>query len=83
MFSKDQISPQGELRPDPELVALGWERRFMAGPSRAKEAISLYKEMGLEVHVEPVKPTDLSDDCKDCRLATNFFVTIYTRRIPQ
>ncbi len=77
---KSLLSPDTELKPNPELVAQGWERRFMAGPTRTKEAVQLYTEMGYEVHLEPVKPADLSDECQDCRLATHFFVTIYTRK---
>ncbi|HLF91801.1 MAG TPA: hypothetical protein VI451_22875 [Anaerolineales bacterium] len=73
------LSPDTELLPKPELVAEGWERRFMAGPARVKEVIQLYKEMGFEIHLEPVVPADLSNDCQGCTLATNFFVTIYTR----
>lgn len=75
MFSPDTE----ELLPKPELVAQGWARRFMAGPVRTKEAVQLYQEMGYEVHLEPIIPTDLSDACQECRLATNFFVTVYTR----
>ncbi len=73
------LSPDTDLPPKPELVAKGWERRFTAGPVRIKEVVQLYEEMGYEVHLEPMVPSELSEDCKDCRLATNFFVTVYTR----
>lgn len=73
------LAPDTELPPKPELVAQGWVRRFMAGPGRSKEAVELYTALGYEVHLEPVIPADLSDDCKDCRLATGLFVTVYTR----
>jgi hypothetical protein len=62
-------------------VAQGWQRRFMANPVRAKEAVALYGELGFEVHAEPVKPSEMSEICGDCRLVTcNAFVTIYIRR---
>jgi hypothetical protein len=75
------LSPDTELLPKPELVAQGWERRFMAGPARVKEVMQLYQEMGYEIHLEPVIPTDLSNDCQGCTLATNFFVTIYIHKL--
>ena len=36
--------------------------------------------MGYEVHLEPILAADLSDECQGCTLATNFFVTVYTRK---
>ncbi len=74
------LAPDTELPPRPELIAQGWERRFMAGAGRAKEAVELYTAMGFEVHLEPILASDLSDECQGCTLATNFFVTVYTRK---
>ena len=74
------LAPDIERPPKPELVAQGWARRFMAGAGRAKESQELYAAMGYEVHLEPVAAADLSDECQDCRLATGFFVTVYTRK---
>ncbi len=74
------LYPDLDIPPDPRLIAEGWERRFTADPRGTKEAIQLYTEMGYEVHTEPVKPTELSDDCQGCALATRFFMTIYTRK---
>lgn len=76
-----RVLTEAHLEPDPELVAQGWERRFMADARRAKEAVELYKEMGYEVHTQPVQPVELADDCDGCRLVVAFqFQTIYTRR---
>jgi hypothetical protein len=73
--------PSLDFPPNPELVAQGWERRFMADPIRLKEAVQLYEELGYEVHIEAVKPTELSEICGDCRLTTCFaYQTIYTRK---
>ena len=73
--------PDLNLSPDPELITQGWERRFMADPSRAEEATRLYLELGFEVHSEPVKPDELSAVCGDCRLiACKTYETIYTRK---
>ena len=74
------LIPDLNSEPDPELVARGWERRFMAGPVRAKEAKQLYTELGYQVHLEPVKPAELDDQCQGCLLAAQFFVTLYTRK---
>ncbi len=74
------LAPDTEHPPKPELVAQGWERRFMAGAGRAKEATELYAAMGYEVHLEPILASDLSEECQGCTLATNFFVTLYTRK---
>ena len=37
-----------------ELLAEGWERRFVATESRLKEAVELYEEIGFEVLLEPL-----------------------------
>ena len=68
---------------DPELLADGWRRRFMADPPRAEEARIIYKELGFEVRTEAIKSSELSILCGDCRLATcHAYVTLYTRRSP-
>ena len=70
-----------ETHPDPHLLAAGWERRFVADPVRAREAGALYESLGFEVHAEPLKPTELSDECEDCQLVVcRTYVTIYTRK---
>jgi hypothetical protein len=78
------LLPTLDFPPDPKLAEKGWERRFMADPSRAKEASSIYRELGFEVRSEEILPSELSVLCGDCRLATcRSYVTIYTRRAPQ
>lgn len=81
----DQTEETGTLRlnimPDPQLLAQGWERRFIADPMRAKEAVQLYTDLGFEVLAEPVKENELSEECSDCKLiVSRLFVTIYTRK---
>jgi len=69
------------IRPDPERVAAGWERRFLADPARAREATELYERMGFEVALDPVRPEDLEEGCADCALVTTAgFRMLYTRR---
>ena len=67
-------------RSEEELLREGWERRFVAGPARLKEAVELYESMGYEVHLEPLGPEELQEQCQDCRLAVAFFRVIYTRK---
>jgi hypothetical protein len=72
---------QFDFEPNPELVAQGWERRFMADRVRAEESIDLYESMGYEVLAEPVRPEELRDECLDCKVVVYFsYVTIYTRK---
>lgn len=73
--------PHLDLAPDPRLTAEGWQRRFMADPIRAREAVCLYSELGFEVRLEAAQPSELSLACGDCRLATCLaYQTIYTRK---
>lgn len=69
------------LEGDPERLADGWERRFIADGRRAEEAIALYEQLGYEVCADPVRREDVGEDCDDCQLVALLkFVTIYTRR---
>ncbi len=69
------------LTADPQRVADGWERRFLADGQRAAEAVALYEALGFEVAADPLAAPDLPSDCTDCQLATLLaFKTIYTRK---
>jgi len=70
-----------QFKADPELAAQGWERRHTADPARAEEVIQLYRELGFEVRVEALKPSEFTDACQACGLsACHTFRTIYTRK---
>jgi hypothetical protein len=70
-------------RSDPDLVAAGWERRFVTGGPRAAEVAELYRELGYEVLLEPVRQAEIPDGFTDCQVALLFqFKTVYTRRRP-
>ncbi|MEJ2264961.1 MAG: hypothetical protein P8X95_16065 [Anaerolineales bacterium] len=74
-MAEDRHFSDLDLLPNPELVAQG------ADPVRAKESIDLYESLGFEVRAEPVKPSELGDDCTDCQLVVCFsYVTLYTRK---
>jgi hypothetical protein len=58
-----------------------WEKRFIADPARAAEAIELYRQAGFEVRAEPIVPDDLRDECESCLLIkAGLLKVIYTRR---
>ena len=58
-----------------------WERRFIADPARAREAVELYTRAGFEVRAEPIVPEDLREECESCLLVrAGLFRVIYTRR---
>jgi len=72
---------EAALQGDPQLLAEGWERRFMTDGARAREAVELYAALGYEVRAEPVRREDVADDCEDCQLLMLLqFATIYTRK---
>lgn len=74
--------PHLDLAPNPKLVREGWKRRFISGPDRIDEAVSLYEELGFEVYLDAIEPAELSELCGDCGLATCFaYKTIYTRKL--
>lgn len=69
------------VQDDPELIAQGWTRRFMADPKRAEEAVALYESMGFEVKVHELTPADFGPNCTECgsQLCMSY-VLIYTRK---
>jgi hypothetical protein len=68
---------------NPELVAQGWERRFVTDGRRLKEYVELYESIGYEVKTEPVQAEEIGPDCLDCRLITLLqFHTLYARKRP-
>ncbi len=75
-----RILAESTLTADPELVAAGWERRFIADKQRADEAMELYRSLGYEVCAKPLRKEEVGPDCDDCQLVMLLnFTTIYTR----
>ncbi len=67
--------------PHPPVPDASWERRFVADPARAREAVEVYTRAGFDVRAEPLTPEDLREECASCRLVqTGLFRVIYTRR---
>jgi hypothetical protein len=76
-----RVLSDADLRPDPALLAEGWERRFTADASRAAEAMELYDQLGYEVRAESVQHEEHAGDCEDCSSVMALqFKTIYTRK---
>ena len=66
---------------DPQLVAQGWERRFVTDGQRGSEVIDLYRQLGFEARLEPLQPEGAAEDCADCRLVQILHLAmVYTRR---
>ena len=62
-----------------QLVRAGWLRRFVGGPPRLQEFVTLYGSLGYEVHLEPQPADELGEECGDCTLALMLFRVVYTR----
>ena len=76
-----RVLSEAQLRPDPERIADGWERRFIADAKRTRESIELYESLGFEVVADPLRTHEMGEECDDCLLvALMQFRTIYTRR---
>ncbi len=74
------IAPS-EVLPTESLLADGWKRRFLAAPDRVEEVVTLYLEMGFEVHVEQLSTSQLHEACGDCAEdVCRSYVLIYTRK---
>lgn len=69
------------VQDDPDAIAQGWVRRFMAAPNRAREAEELYESMGFEVKIVELTPEDFGPHCAECGSSLcQSYVLIYTRK---
>ncbi len=66
---------------DPELVAQGWQRRFIGDARMAKESAETYQDLGFEVRLEPIDADNLKDECGGCKIAFQAFKAVYTRKV--
>jgi hypothetical protein len=63
-----------------QLIADGWERRYVADPRAAKEAEENYRQLGFEVKLVPPDPESLRDECSDCKAVIGDYRIVFTRR---
>ncbi len=74
----------GGKQKEERLKKQGWNRQFVTDEPRLTEAVELYKEIGYEVHLEPVTYEELNQLCKNCLDdECNKYKTIYIRKKTQ
>ena len=49
-----------------ELEKGGWVKQTTIGEPRLSEIVELYKSLGYEVHLEPVRLGELDEECRRC-----------------
>jgi len=68
------------MTPEEKLIGEGWEKRATYDDPRLTEMVDSYKEIGLDVHLEPFNAAN-AEGCTDCMtLSPNQIKTIYTRQ---
>jgi hypothetical protein len=73
--------PDPECPSHQELIAEGWERRFLVGPERETEVTELYEALGYEVRLEKLEPEAFSESCGACpAVVCRDHLLLYTRR---
>ena len=65
-----------------ELTRQGWERQSTYDEPRLSEMADMYREIGLEVHLEPFDPSE-EPGCASCMAQMpEKYKTLYTRKKP-
>jgi len=68
------------MTPEEKLISEGWEKQTTYDDPRVAEMVDMYKEIGLEVHLEPFNAAN-EVGCTGCmELLPDQFKTIYTRK---
>jgi hypothetical protein len=68
------------VTPEEKLIRQGWEKKATCDEPRLTELVELYKEIGLEVHLEPFDAA-IENGCAGCmQQFPDRFKTIYTRK---
>ena len=67
-----------EIKEDP-LEKEGWTKRSILDEPRLSEAVELYRSLGFEVRLEPVRPGNMKG-CTSClEYGTENYKVVYTR----
>ena len=78
---EEKSAPEPECPTHPELIAEGWNRRFLVGPERQAEVTELYEALGLEVRLEKLEPEAFEESCGACpAVVCRDHLLLYTRR---
>jgi hypothetical protein len=68
------------MTPEEKLIQQGWEKQATYDDPRLSEMVDMYKEIGLEVHLEPFNAVN-EEGCTGCMaLFPDQFKTIYIRK---
>ena len=68
------------MTPEEKLVSEGWKKQATYDDPRLSEMVDMYKEISLEVHLEPFNAAN-EEGCTGCmELSPDQFKTIYTRK---
>ena len=57
---------EGKGLREKELEEEGWVKQTTIGEPRLSEIVALYKSLGYEVRLEPVKLHELDEECRKC-----------------
>ena len=57
---------EGKGSREKRLETDGWVKQTTIGEPRLSEIVELYKSLGYEVHLEPVKLDELDEECRSC-----------------
>jgi len=69
------------MTPEKKLIKQGWEKQATYDNPRLSEMVEMYKDIGLEVHLEPFDAENEAG-CSSCmKLMPDLFKTIYTRKM--
>jgi hypothetical protein len=64
-----------------ELEKQGWKKQFIADEPRLSESVELYKELGFEVHLEPLDLNEMPGECNKCMAESpEKYKIIFTRK---
>jgi hypothetical protein len=77
----DDLSEENAMGRHQELEKEGWVKQFTADEPRLSEAVEEYRELGFEIHLEPLDPLEMDgEECTRCLKAScTQYKVIYTR----
>ena len=61
-----RLMAEGKGLREKNLEKEGWVKQTTIGEPRLSEIVELYKSLGYEVHLEPVKLEELDEECRSC-----------------
>jgi len=72
-----------QMTPEEKLISDGWQKQATYDDPRLTEMVDMYKEIGLEVHLEPFNP-EKEKGCTGCMaFMPDTYKTVYTRKKEQ